>query len=115
MATEKTIMRDSKGTGGIVGFTTPRLQKSAPLRWTFTRHFISRYVSEMRGISGVCFDAELEHEEYRPTAMKRDEQQVMYLIEYIQNHMTDPFSIEECPKQLINIATDLHASKEVQE
>jgi hypothetical protein len=29
--------------------------------------------------------------------------------------MTDPFSIEECPKSLINIATSLHASKEVEE
>jgi hypothetical protein len=43
----------------------------------------------MRCRSGVCFDAELEHEESRPTAMKRDEQQVIDLIEYIQNHMTD--------------------------
>lgn len=55
------------------------------------------------------------HQESRPTAMKRDEQQVIDLIEYIQNHMTDPFSIEECPKSLINIATSLHASKEVEE
>jgi hypothetical protein len=47
--------------------------------------------------------------------MKHDEQQVIDLIEYIQNHMTDPFSIEECPKSLINIATGLHASTEVEE
>ena len=47
--------------------------------------------------------------------MKHDEQQVIYLIEYIQNHMTHPFSIEECPKSLINIATGLHSSTEVEE
>ena len=47
--------------------------------------------------------------------MKRDEQQVIDLIEYIQNHMTDPFSIEECPRSLIKIGTGLHASKEVEE
>jgi hypothetical protein len=58
MATEKTIIRVSKATGGIVGFTT---QKSALLRWTCTRHILSRYASEMRCRSGVCFDVELEH------------------------------------------------------
>jgi hypothetical protein len=40
-----------------------------------------KHASEMRCRSGVCFDAELEHDESRPTAMKRDEQQVIDLIE----------------------------------
>jgi hypothetical protein len=58
MTTEKTIIRDSKGTGDIVGFTT---QKFALLRWMFTRYILSMYASEMRCRSGVCFDVELEH------------------------------------------------------
>ena len=37
------------------------------------------------------------------------------LIEHVQNNMTDPFDIDECPKSLINIATGLHASREVED
>ncbi|CAC5405606.1 unnamed protein product [Mytilus coruscus] len=112
MATEKTIIKDSKGSGGIVGLTT---QKSALLRWTFTRHFLARYASEMKKRSGIALGSDEDHEENRPTAMKRDEQQVNDLIEHVQNNMTDPFDIEEFSKSLINIATGLHASREVED
>jgi hypothetical protein len=38
MGTEKTIIKDSKGSGGIVGITN---QKSALVRWTLTKTFPS--------------------------------------------------------------------------
>ena len=38
MGTAKTIMKDSKGSGGIVGITNP---KSALVRCTLTRHFLA--------------------------------------------------------------------------
>jgi hypothetical protein len=40
MGTEKNIIKDSKGSGGIVGITN---QKSALVRWTLTRHFLSSF------------------------------------------------------------------------
>ncbi|CAC5419984.1 unnamed protein product [Mytilus coruscus] len=69
----------------------------------------------MRKRFGIALGSEENHEENRPTAMKRDEQQVNDLFEHVQNNMTDPFDIEECPKSLINIATGLHASREVED
>ena len=44
MGTEKTIIKDSKGSGGIVGITN---QKSALVRWTLTRHFLASFSSAM--------------------------------------------------------------------
>jgi hypothetical protein len=37
-ALNKNIIKDSKGSGGIVGITN---QKSALVRWTLTRHFLA--------------------------------------------------------------------------
>jgi hypothetical protein len=42
MGTEKTIIKDSKGSGGIVGITN---QKSALVRWILTRHFLASFSS----------------------------------------------------------------------
>ena len=42
MGTEKTIIKDSKGSGGIVGITN---QKSTLVRWTLTRHFLASFSS----------------------------------------------------------------------
>jgi hypothetical protein len=44
MGTEKTIIKDSKGSGGIVGITH---QKSALVRWTLTRHVLASFSSAM--------------------------------------------------------------------
>jgi hypothetical protein len=45
MATEKTVIRDSKGRGGIVGITR---QRSALIRWTLCRHVLADFSVEMR-------------------------------------------------------------------
>ena len=50
IATEKTVIKDLKGSGGIIGLTN---QKSALLRWTFTRHILARFSSEMKTRSGL--------------------------------------------------------------
>jgi hypothetical protein len=44
MGTEKTIIKDSKGSGGIVGITN---QKSALVRWTLTRYFLASFSGAM--------------------------------------------------------------------
>jgi hypothetical protein len=44
IATKKTIIKDLRGSGGIIGLTN---QTSALLRWTFTRHILARFSSEM--------------------------------------------------------------------
>ncbi|CAC5359722.1 unnamed protein product [Mytilus coruscus] len=77
MATEKTIIKDSKGCSGIIGLTR---KKPALLRWMLTRHILAHFSSEMKSRSGLTTDAEPEHEENKPTAMTRDEKNVSDLI-----------------------------------
>lgn len=66
MATEKTIIKDSKGNGGIVGLTR---KKSALVRWTLTRHVLSIFGSEMQERSGLVTDCAEFHQETKPAAM----------------------------------------------
>ena len=73
MTLKKTIINVSKGRGGIVRLTT---HKSVLLRWTYTRHILARYASEIRKRSGIALACDIDHEENRHTAMKRDERQV---------------------------------------
>jgi hypothetical protein len=112
MATEKTFIKESKGNGGIVGLTR---KKSALIRWTLTLHVLGHFSSEMRDRSDLATEIEASHEETKPAAMKRDEQQVNDLIDHIRNKMTDPFDVALHPALLINISTGMHASKDVQD
>jgi hypothetical protein len=73
MATEKTVIRDSKGRGGIVGITR---QKSALIQWTLCRHVLADFSGEMRTRSGLTSTEETVHEETKPTALRRDEAHV---------------------------------------
>ena len=69
----------------------------------------------MHNRSGLATEIEASHEETKPAAMKRDEQQVNDLIDHIRNKMTDPFDVALHPALLINISTGMHASKDVQD
>ena len=85
------------------------------IRWTLTRHFLGHFGSEMRDRAGLSTESDLSHEEMKPAAMTRDNQQVSDLIDHIINKMTDPFDVTLHPVPLINISTGMHASKEVQD
>ena len=111
MATEKTVIKDSKGCGGIVGITH---RKSALIRWSLTRHILADFTSEMKTRSGCEQDKCIEHEETKPTALKRDEEQVNTLLNHVLEKMTDPFNIDLHPPGLINISTGMHAPKDIQ-
>jgi hypothetical protein len=73
MATEKAVIRDSKGRGGIVGITR---QKSALIRWTLCWYVLADLSAEMRTKSGLTSTEETVHEETKPTALHRDEAHV---------------------------------------
>ena len=55
MCTEKTVIRDEKGSSGIIGLTK---EKPALIRWTLTRYIISEYTKAMREWSGLSTSAE---------------------------------------------------------
>jgi hypothetical protein len=105
MGTEKTIIKDSKGSGRIVGKTN---QKSALVRWTLTRHFLASFSCAMN-------DSTSNNEEMKQTALKRDVEQVQAIVNHLNETMTDPFDIEAHPPCVMNISTGMHATREVQD
>ena len=113
MAVEKTVIKDSKGSGGITNIT---LQKSALVRWTLSRHVVADYANAMRVRSGINTDTEADndHEQTQKSALKRDEGHVKDLISHIQERMTNPFDTSLHHACLINISTGMHSSPEVQ-
>jgi hypothetical protein len=62
MGTEKTSIKDSKDSGGIVGITN---QKSALVRWTLTRHFLSSFSSAMNDRAGITSTSNTSHEKMK--------------------------------------------------
>ena len=110
MATEKTVIRDSKGRSGIVGITQ---KKSALIRWSLTRHVLGHLSTEMRNRSGEDSCQSSSHEETKSAALKRDEGHVCDLITYIKDNMTNPFNIANHPPTLLNISTGMHASEDI--
>ena len=113
LGTEKTIVRDAKGDSGIVGLTR---KKAALIRWVICRHLLSAYSKTMADRSGLRHTDTTVHPQLSSSSMKRDESDSQKMYEYMQESMTDPFSPQDHPEDvLINISTGLHASPEVQE
>lgn len=110
MATEKTIIKDSKSASGIIGLTRKR---PAMLRWTLTRHLLGSYSKAFKLRSGDASESGTEHEETRPACLKRDEQDVTKLICHIQQSMTNPF--ETNSDKLLHLSSGLEACKKVQD
>jgi hypothetical protein len=49
----------------------------------------------------------------KQTALKRDEEHVLAIVNHLNETMTDPFDIEAHPPCLMNISTGIHATREV--
>ena len=91
MATEKNVIKDSKGYGGIVNITR---KKSALIRWSLTCHVLADVSAEMRQRSGFsALVDKMMHEESKPTCLKSDEEYVKLLVDQIHQRMTDPFDV----------------------
>ncbi len=57
---------------------------------------------------------EKSHSGTLPASMTRDEAYVQMLVNFVENHMTNPFDVDSHPVMLINISTGMHATVEVQ-
>ena len=112
MGVEKTVIKDSKGSGGIVGLTR---KKAAMVRWSLTRHRLGEYAAAMRDRSGHSTSVKSQHLETLPAAMKRDEEHLIALTTHLREKMTDPFNVNDHPDVLMNISTGVHAPPEIQE
>ncbi|CAC5381043.1 unnamed protein product [Mytilus coruscus] len=111
MATEKSVIKHSKGCDGISGITR---QKPTLMRWSLTRHVLADFTSEMKTRSGCSNDKSVENDEVKPIALIRDEDQVQKIVDHVLEKMTDPFATELNPPSLINSSTGMHASKDIQ-
>ena len=89
MAVVKTVIKDSKCPGGIIGMTR---KKAAVVRWSLTRHLLGAYSSVMKSRSGPIRGDNQQHEEALPAAMKRDKDHLNALKSHLNDKMTDPFS-----------------------
>jgi hypothetical protein len=108
MGTEKTIMKDSKGSGGIVAITN---QKSALVRWTLARHFLASFSRAMNNRACITNTSNTAKGEMKQTALRRDEEQVQAIVNHLNETMTDPFDIEAHPPCLMNISTGMDATR----
>ena len=112
MATEKTVIENAKGDGGIVGFTR---KKPALIRWTLTRHIAAQYSVAMKERSGITSADNSVHQQEKAASRKQDEDHVRTLISHLKNSMTNPFDCFFLDHNvLINISTSMHASEEGQ-
>ncbi len=112
MGVEKTVIRDSKGDGGILALTR---KPEAMLQWHLTRHRVGEYATAMKERSGVKSTAGAMHSESYKASLKRDEHDFKKMFDYLQCNMTSPFNVESHPEVLINISTGMHATKDIQE
>ena len=87
MATEKIVIKNAKGDGGIVGLTR---KKPALIGWTLTRHIAARYSAAMKE-SGITSADNSVYQQEKAASMKQDEDHVTALISHLKNNMTNPF------------------------
>ena len=109
MALEQTINLDSKTRGGIVGLTQ---NASALDRWFITSHNRAELTAATKRLCNLEDSDKIgTHKEAGSQRVKRDENDVQWLINTITNTMSNPFDLSEAskedPVQLRNIATGL--------
>ena len=111
MGVEKTVIRDAKSDGGIIGITR---KPAAMLRWTLTRHRMGEYAAVIHERSRTQTQDPVQSEKH-PSNLLRDEKHCQDLVKHLSTNMTNPFDVETHPPNLINISTGIHATKEVEQ
>ena len=67
MATEKTVIKNAKGDGDIVGLTR---KKPALIQWTLTRHIAAQYSARMKERNGITSADNSVHQQEKAASMK---------------------------------------------
>ena len=112
MATEKTVIKNAKGDGGIVGLTR---KKPALIRRTLTRHVAAQYSASMKERSGITSADNSVHQQEKAASVKQDDDHVRALISHLKNNMENPFDCAFLDHNvLINICTGMLATEEIQ-
>ena len=116
MATEKTVIKDTKSKSGLLGITQ---QKLAVLRWSLSRHVVGEYSSAMQEFSSKArtYNDKSQYQNHRdcqPACMRRHENHVCLIVDNIYSNMTNPFDVTVHPQLFVKISNGLTASCEVQ-
>lgn len=112
MAVEMSVIKDTKGDGGIIGLTR---KDSTVLRWAVTRNVLGAYSAVMKTRSGYTNDMDLDykHEGERKHEILKDEEHCNMILDYVKSHMQDPFSSSLQSDSIVNIGSGLIASQEI--
>ena len=91
---EKTVIRDSKSEGGVIGITR---NTAALLHWTLTRHRMGEYSKAIRERAGIGLDKDTTHASTKKSSIKRDEDDCQKMIDYMHTNMANPFDVDKHP------------------
>ncbi|KAJ8665655.1 hypothetical protein QAD02_007317 [Eretmocerus hayati] len=102
MRVEMTGIRDGEGDCGIVGFT---LRADAVIGWILTRNVVGEYARDKNLRSGLDTDDTYNsvHEQNLPSPLKRDEKDVLAVMEHISHNVTNPFDVIDRKPYLSNL------------
>ncbi|CAC5360780.1 unnamed protein product [Mytilus coruscus] len=103
---EQTLNRDTKTRGGIVGFS---LNKGSVKRWLLNAHERASISSKCRDLAGMVNPETSAQKELGKTRMKRDETDVLKLVQTLQS-WTNPFETSE---QLSGLSSGTVVSSEL--
>ena len=107
MVIEKTVIRDAKGSSGIVGLTrkTPTL-----IRWSLMRLIVSDYMKVMRERSDSSKRTEdSDHKEVLTFTLRSVEEHARAVTKHAVNNTASSFELNAHPYVLSNLFIRLHA------
>ena len=107
-ALERTINRDTKTSGGIIGFS---LCHEAVQRWMLTAHLRAAFTRACKHLAGMTSEGGPAHQDLRPAAIKDSEDAVQRVVAQLQCS-TNPFSPSG---SLTNLTSGVEATGDISE
>jgi len=111
-ALEATENKALKGTGGVIGLT---LKDGALARWFLSRPLASRYSTMFH--SNMCKTVEKDDTHHADTHAKREhyDRNVNKMVTMFDSNFLDPFDTNKAPERLVNFATCLQSTEEIEQ
>ena len=108
---EKTLNRDSKTSGGIVGIS---LNQGAVQRWVLTAHDRARTLQNCRKMAGMYDAQNQHHKETSSPCLKKDEGDVKKVMDILESWV-NPYETRQTTDSLINIASRVKDTDDITE
>ena len=100
MIIEQTLMKSMKMEGGLSrGRST---QESVLCKWVYGMHSMNAICDELEKFNGISLDTGEQHVDARDSRIKRDDEDVLKLLEWFKHH--NPFP---AMKQIVSLATGI--------